>query len=66
MLSEYGQAQASCAAIIEAAGLAWSEFERDRPDAIRRIAVGLRKMEKINEGNGITEDGFKGESGGVA
>ena len=67
--SEYEQAQASCQAIIEAAeaaGLAWSEFENDRPDAMRRIAVGLRKMDKINEGHGIPEAGSRGESGGVA
>ncbi len=67
--SDHEQAQDSCAAIIdaaEAAGLAWSEFENDHPDAMCRIAVGLRKMERINEGNGIPEAGRRGESGGVA
>ena len=36
----------------EEAGLAYSEFERGRPDSLRRIALGLRQLQRISEPNG--------------
>jgi len=54
--AEYDTAQASCQAVIdleERAGVAWSEFQNDKPNALGRIAMGLRKMPEINADGSI-------------
>ena len=62
--TEHDEAQASCQAIIdlaERAGKEWSEFQNDKPDAMWRIALGLRKMPKINEDGSIAPAGGEGK-----
>jgi len=62
--AEHATAQQLLQNVIDPAsevGLAWSEFERDRPDGCRRIAAGLAKQARIKEGGPATgelqEDG---------
>ena len=54
--AEFGEAQALLNQVIDTAqrgGLAYSEFQRQAPDAIRRIELGLKARQNINVG----EDG---------
>ncbi len=54
--AEHEQAQALLSSVIDTAqrgGLAYSEFQRQAPDALRRIELGLKARQNINVG----EDG---------
>jgi hypothetical protein len=57
--AEHEQAQALLNQVIDTAqrgGLAYSEFQRQAPDALRRIELGLKARQRINEPK-VGEDG---------
>lgn len=61
---EYDAVQASCQAVIDLAdhaGKEWSALQNKRPDAMWRIALGLRQMPKINEDGRIAPGGSDGK-----